>query len=254
MYRGYNLTLGNLDFSNFVDQGRSIHRANKELVREKLESFKDKDGNLVASGIIANWFPPVNADIFLSHSHKDEDAVIGLSGFLKEELGLTSFIDSCIWGYSADLLRLIDDDYCYQPASRTYNYSKRNRSTSHVHMMLSTALSKMIYSCECVMFVNTPDSISPQEYIEGGGTTDSPWIYSEISMTNLVQKRSPSAHRGLIVKAGRAVDSLNEEFRVKYDLYLGNLTELTGTNLVALRERRVKGVRALDILYGETNG
>jgi hypothetical protein len=248
MFRGYNLTLGDIDFSDYVDEGRNIHEQNKESVRTKLESFQDENGQLVASEIIANWFPPVKVNVFLSHSHKDEATVIGLAGFLHEELGLTSFIDSCIWGYSAELLRLIDEEYCYQPSRNTYSYDKRNRSTSHVHMMLSTALSKMIYSSECIMFVNTPHSISPQEYITSGGTTDSPWIYTEISMTTLVQKRSPLEHRGLS-KSARTLDSLTEDFRVTYDVDLRHLTDLNGEDLVVWSGCNARGVAALDALY-----
>ena len=77
MYRGFNLDLGNEDFSSYLRTGRGIHTNNKNLVEKKLESFKDKNGNLLASEIIAVWFPPIEADVLQSHSHRDEDKING---------------------------------------------------------------------------------------------------------------------------------------------------------------------------------
>lgn len=255
MFRGYKLKLQDLDAEDYGDLpdytrlGRQIHRANKEQVRDGLESFKNRNGNLVASEIISGWFPPVKADVFLSHSHKDEGMVLGLAGFLDSHLGITCFIDSSIWGYADDLLRMLDDSYCYKEATQTYSYSMRNRSTSHVHIMLSIALMKMIDSCECALFVDTPNSISPETYINGGGETDSPWVYSEISMTNLVRKKSLSEHRGLFGKTGRAMDSASESLQIQYEVDLNHLKTLTGSQFAAWKNCRRTGSRALDVLY-----
>jgi hypothetical protein len=255
MYRGYKLDLYDLetedyvDLPNFIDMGKRIHKNNKAQVEKKLDSFKDSNGNLVASEIIAGWFPPIKADMFLSHSHKDEDMVFGLSGFLYRHFGITSFIDSSIWGYSVDLLRLLDDAYCYKESTDTYSYSMRNRSTSHVHIMLSIALMKMIDSCECIMFVDTPNSISPKKYINSGDKTDSPWIYSEIAMTSLVRRRSLFKHRGLLAKSARAMDSVAESFQIQYDVDLSHLIPLTGAQFAEWKKCNEKGTKALDALY-----
>ncbi|MDH0091659.1 hypothetical protein N7373_09410 [Achromobacter mucicolens] len=249
MYRGFNLNLGDGDFSSFVNAGREVHASNKNLVEQKLESFKDKNGNLLASEIIAGWFPPIEADVFLSHSHRDEATIIGLAGWLKQKFGLTSFIDSCIWGYSTDLLKMIDDEYCYNQSEKTYNYQKRNRSTGHVHMMLSTALSKMINSCECIIFANTPNSISAKDYIRGA-TTDSPWIYSEIAMTSIVQKRAPNDHRRVLAKSQISNESISESLQIKYDVDLGHLTSLDINDLIEWHSKNQKsGSESLDTLY-----
>ncbi|MGU7778668.1 hypothetical protein [Burkholderia sp. PU8-34] len=252
MYRGFNLDLDGADFSEYVPHGRQIHEKNKTRVKKQLDSFKDRNGDLLASKIIANWFPPVEADVFLSHSHRDAEFVIGLSGWLEKAFGLTSFIDSCIWGYSENLLKMIDNKYCYQPSSKTYSYEKRNRSTSHVYMMLSTALTKMMHNCECIMFVNTPRSISPREHIEGEGETDSPWIYSEIAMTSLIEKRPPEEHRERsMVKSSIAMDSLNESLLVRYDVDLTHLAQLTTNDIRAWYNKNQKtGPKSLDTLYG----
>ena len=49
MYRGFNLDIGTRDFSEFVTEGNTIHNRNKSLVKQKLDSFKDKNGNLLAT-------------------------------------------------------------------------------------------------------------------------------------------------------------------------------------------------------------
>ncbi|MVX37342.1 hypothetical protein GOQ24_16225, partial [Myroides sp. LoEW2-1] len=59
-------------------------------------------------------------------------------------------------------------------------------------MMLNTALMQMIDTCECIIFVNTPNSVKPNEVI---AKIVSPWIYSEIGMTKLIRKKSKNEHR-----------------------------------------------------------
>ena len=115
-------------------------------------------------------------------------------------------------------------------------------------MLLSTALSKMINNCECVIFLNTPHSIFSGDYIQGE-TTDSPWIYSEIAMTSLIQKRSLAGHRQLAKSIVRA----DEALQVKYEVELDHLTKLTQTDVMrwktAASSVTAKGTDALDILY-----
>lgn len=249
MYRGFNLTLDD-NFAEYLKIGRQLHENNQQEVKNKINSFKDSDGNLIASKIVASWFPPIEADIFLSHSHKDSNETIGLAGWLKKTFDLRSFIDSCIWGYSEELLRLIDNNYCLNEGSQTYSYDKRNRSTSHVYMMLSTALTKMINSCECIIFVNTPNSISPTNYIKTKGTTNSPWIYSEIAMTSLIQHRAPEEHRKLMMKAALEMLELREAaLNVKYDVDLNHLTPLSMGDLKTWEDQQRRGYEALDALY-----
>jgi hypothetical protein len=247
MFRGFNLTVSDNTFaSQYIDEGSTLHSSQKEVVRSTLKSFLDADGNLSASRMTARWFPTIPAQVFISHSHRDSKLAIGLAGCLKTEFGLTSFIDSCAWGYSSDLLKMIDNEYCYQPDTETYSYSRRNRSTSHVHMMPTVALIKMINECECLIFVNTPAAISPRDYVSGN-TTESPWIYSEIAMTSLIQKRAPSSHR-YFAKAAAALD---EAMRILYEVDLTHLSELRWKDLNDWKRAcgTAGGNEALDVLY-----
>jgi hypothetical protein len=259
MYRGFNLSLpGNPGLRSeneaylerITRAGKNLHSDHQQKVKKVLAEFITPDGALDASKMRENWFPTIKSDVFISHSHADEETAILLAGWMKEELGLVSFIDSCAWGYATELLALIDKKFCYKPKDGIYSYEKRNLSTSHVHMMLSTALSKMIDEAECLFFLNTPHSITPSDVIEGAdGFTTSPWIYSEIATTRLIQKKLPHEHRGTVSKALAKADAM-ESFKMIHNVSLAHLTDLSFEDLDAwIKAVKKKGAEALDVLY-----
>ena len=119
MYRGFNLLLENNSFregyfETLKEIGLDSFSRQQTSIEETINSFGRNDGSLDGSMMQANWFPQIKADIFISHSHKDEDLALALAGWLKVSFGLTAFIDSCVWGYANDLLKMIDYKYCYQ--------------------------------------------------------------------------------------------------------------------------------------------
>jgi hypothetical protein len=255
MYKGFNLELRDAFFEDcngkYSKIGSELFSAQKSNVRHILDNFKDSNGNLEASKITANWFPTLPADVFLSHSHDDEDLAINLAGWLKEKFGLSSFIDSCVWGYSDRLLKMIDKEFCYQPSSETYDYQMRNRSTAHVHMMLSVALANMLDACDCILFLNTPNSILPSEAINSPDQTGSPWIYAEIAMTRLIKSKKRST---LLEKRTAAFDSATD-LNAIYNVDLRHLTKLTNRDLLSWKTQ-FRSLSAtspnypLDVLYG----
>lgn len=228
MYRGFNLLLeknsfSEGDFEAFKEEGSKSSSSQKTSIVETIKSFVRNDGSLDGSMMQANWFPQIEADIFISHSHKDKDLAHALAGWLKETFGLTAFIDSCVWGCANELLKMIDDEYCYQIKTNTYNYQKRNRSTSHIHMMLSVALTQMIDNTECLFFLNTPNSITPNTIIN---QTESPWIYSEIAMSRLIRKKELKEYRDMAVTESQKVFAEGGTLNVRYDLPTEHLTEI----------------------------
>lgn len=236
MYAKFNLNPDSETWSNHYDRGKVIHDNNKIIVENNLDVFKNADNSLKAKEIIENWFPKIKADVFLSHSHKDERLVVAFAGWLSDKFGIASFIDSTVWGYSDQLLREIDNKYCQSKSGETYDYNLRNRSTSHVHMMLSTALADMIDQCECVIFVNTPNSFKPVDYFKSEGNTESPWIYSEIAMTRILRKKSLKEHRPRIVikSTNTALENLKESresLSLSYEVDLLHLIPLSVSDL-----------------------
>ncbi len=190
MKEGFNLEMNDPQFENSLKQNykNSKQYNNFEtIVKKKLVEYLCTDGSLDGTKMQDDWFSEINADIFLSHSHADKDIAIALANWITEKFGLTVFIDSCVWGHSDDLLKQIDDKYCFHGS--TYSYCERNISTAHVHMMLSTALAKMIDRTDCIIFLNTPNSVSLKDNIKNSFRSKSPWIYSEIALTQIVQKK-----------------------------------------------------------------
>lgn len=76
MYKGYNLKLSEGDFGDDLDawhsKGLELYKDRCAKVEECIDKFKNADGSLNGSAMQSNWFPTISADVFLSHSHKDE--------------------------------------------------------------------------------------------------------------------------------------------------------------------------------------
>ena len=200
MYIKLNANIEGKWLSSFNSAGKRVFQNQKETVRKKLDSFINVKGQIEVSALEEEWFPQVNADVFISHSHLDEEKAMSLAGWFYEVLGVESFIDSCVWGYANDLLKELDKRYCVRDVnndgSYTYSYEMRNRSTAHVHMILNTALHKMIYKTECLLFLNTPNSIIVDKVMKET-STESPWIYSELMFAEMCRPRSIKDHRNI---------------------------------------------------------
>lgn len=225
MYRGFNLSVSNQNSEYLYNLGLEILNSYQTSARKIISDFISTDGSINGSSVQKNWFPEINADVFISHSHNDEKQAITLSGWLYKNFGIKSFIDSCIWGYSNDLLRQIDKKYCLQP-SGFYNYNLRNQSTSHVHTMLSTALTMMIDKTECLFFLNTPESISASTVVT---QTESPWIYFELTTSKFIRKKIPRRLDEDLEKS-HSISGISESFDklppIRYNADLEHLKEL----------------------------
>lgn len=199
MFVGFNLDdLTEYSFSDYFEAGTQYFKEQKS----KLESASDSlDKYMCENGLDADimqkqWFPEVHADIFISHSHNDKDLAVSLAGWLHEKFHLGVFVDSMVWGYANTLLKKIDNAYCVQAKDgdhTTYSYSQRNRSTSHVHMMLMTALANMIDKSECLFFLHTNKSSPISDIIEE--RTESPWIYAELALSRIIRPTMISRER-----------------------------------------------------------
>lgn len=236
-------------WKQYYEKGLAVYSTHKQKIKESLDKYLSVDGELKASEIEEDWFTSFKADVFLSHSHKDEKDVIAFAGLLSD-IGLKVFIDSCVWGYSDDLLRQIDNEYCVSKTNPdgsidSYNYQKRNQSTAHVHMMLNGALMKMMDSTECLIFLDTPNSLKAKDV--SNGTTNSGWIYSELLMSKLLRRLDP------IRKSMNF--ALNESVRhdglyVEYDADITHLIIISLNDIIhATRDGKYLGKGVLDHLY-----
>jgi hypothetical protein len=242
MFAGLNL-ITEETFDDFKENGYRLFNENKKKVEKEFEIFISNDGSVNGTFLQKHWFPQIKADIFISHSHKDEEKAISLAGWLNSTFGLNAFIDSCVWGFANNLLKSIDEKYCKNPNGVTYDYEKRNYSTSHVHTMLSTALTTMIDNTECVLFLNTPNSLCTSDVIN---QTHSPWIYLEIAMTQLIRKKEPNRPHEILIK--HAFEA-SEKLIIKYDLNMDHLRNINENDLKSWRDIFIKNQQIKDTLY-----
>lgn len=254
----YNQTL-----NHHLEHGRSIYNEHEREVHTCLAEYITEDGIINGTDLKEHWFSISKKDIFISHSHHDLNKVIAFAGWLHDSFGLEAFIDSCSWGYCDDLLNKIDKKYCYKPATNTYDYNLRNYTTSHVHMMLSTALTEMMNNTECVIFFNTPESINMATELEKiksnkKRTTVSPWIYHELSMTTMLERKKPTRLTSVLEHCDHVnfSQSTRDNLTISYNVEkaLSEMAELTDSHLQQWSNKHISRPEvpseyALDELY-----
>ena len=190
MFTGFSLTINNDDFldDHYYSFGLETYNKLKTVVFDNLTHIFKKD--IIDGDLLQNmWFPTEifgeKNFIFISHSHNDEKLAISLAGYLHTKFNILSFIDSCVWDHMDELNKILNDcpkiefGYCHNCQCSTFS-----DNLSYVHMMLASALMTMIDKCECVFFLNTPSSINLNN------KTESPWIYYELNIANIIQKVS----------------------------------------------------------------
>ena len=266
MYSKFNLSISDYFYNNelnkHLERGNRIYENHEVLAKKSLKEFIYDNAHIDGTAMKSNWFQIENVDVFISHSHQDINKVKAFAGWLYDEFNLTAFIDSCAWGYCNDLLKQIDDEHCKKKDGKTYDYDLRNYTTSHVHMMLSTALTEMIDNTECIMFYNTPNSVSLADDLrtikkEKKKVTLSPWIYHELAMTSLVRKCKPCRtvsllENGIMHKAFSEKNNINIEHDV--NKYLEKMIPITSEELelwkksYAILTHKVDGDRILNIM------
>lgn len=240
-------------FKELRTVGKARQKENREIIRAKIDEFVSLDGVIDAESLMKEWFPEIKADIFLSHSSKDESDVHLIVGYFKEELGLKVFVDSLVWGYSGKLLKDLNNKYA-KNYSGNYDYDPAMWLSSNVNLMLNTALNKMIDKTECLLFFSTPNSVSSSEGDKDNGSmSNSPWIYSELSMADTMRKNVPKRHIKKVamesVGVGEALE-FEDKAEVKFVYSLPN-------TLIKLEEGKLKdwlnysasGLDRLDNLY-----
>ena len=104
MFSGFNLEL---DANSLAEVcGRNFEKYRKigeEHLSTEIYLFNDEMERLVnqqtinGSQLQEYCFPNVDADIFLSHSHKDMNLANALAGWIYDTFNLKVFIDSNVW-------------------------------------------------------------------------------------------------------------------------------------------------------------
>ncbi|MBG9992135.1 MULTISPECIES: hypothetical protein [unclassified Pseudoalteromonas] len=232
-----------------------------EKLREHLIESKDV---LDGEKIIGDWFPLHHFDIFISHSHKDENLVIILALILKLNCNLNVFIDSLFWGFADDLLKEIDNKYAYDSVTQTYSYETRNKTTSNVFLMLNAALIDVIDKSECLIFFNSENSIyqggDSSKLYNSESYSTSPWLMSELNFSSKARKvypeRIPLTSRNTQFNESLS-KSASDSVDIKYKLPIEHLNSLSQSKFLEwisyICDNELLSHDALDYLYKLTN-
>ncbi len=256
------------DFQTYYDKGQQILIEQANNVDESIQKYLNTDGSLSATDIESDWFPQIDADVFISHSHKDCMKVVVLIGYLST-LGLKIFADFLVWDYYVYLLKRVDDNYCLkrtnQNGKHVYDYNIRNKSTAYVQTILNSALMKMIDKTECLIILETPNSIKIREL--NSVTTESCWIYSELLMSNCLRRKEPKRAQKHNISNRFNLITDKKPLIVEYRVDTSHMVPITlkdfekasnnGENLgldlldqLYINKELVRGIN----LYGEENG
>lgn len=257
MYSKFKLNVINdTDFflgNYYYDEGLKSLGKYKEKIKNKLEAYIDySTGYIDGEKLEKTLFKEIDTDVFLSHSHKDKDLAISIAGWLKEEMGLTAFVDSCVWSYADNILKNINNSYNVigekSNGYRIYDYNKANYIASHIYLMLNSALNNMINKTECLIFINTPNSTIQIDKIIDEQQTLSPWIYSEIVMANTMKITYP-IREVIIKKEFYQHTEINEDVNITHKLDFSNFIDIDLSVLKKWKCQWNWHGHALDTLY-----
>lgn len=231
MYTAFNLELEFVDLENpqyFINIGKKRINKLKWDSEDELSKFILANGTIDGTGLSDKWFKKVQSDVFISHSHNDENLAFALAGWLKDTFNLNVFMDEVIWDSADKLIHILDDKYCWQPNSETYNYTKRNLTTSHVHAMLSTAIFSVMDKSEVIIFLNTKESVPQIHNVlnEDSKYTLSPWIYEELVATKLLRVTNWIEYREQATLEHFYREDGSENLKIAYQIPLEQLTDI----------------------------
>lgn len=103
-------------------------------------------------------------------------------------------------------------------------------------MMLSNSLNKMINKSECIIFLETKNSLDAKNIIENG--TSSPWIYSELIATKLIQITFPQ--RISQMEKRTQFQMFFEDFKPMYRGEISHLETLTAKCLEYVASKKLQ--------------
>lgn len=202
MYRGFTLSITadelsrivcdyqrkriSFRYDDYVEKGK---KETEEHAKKLVEYLRGHPKEMPIAGEVLEsaFFPKRPYHVFISHSSADREIAYALAAFLKENARLECFVDSSVWGYYKKLEDMLLKHICEQKDASSDEISELKAIVStHVHCMLSKSLVQELDESECLLFLNTPNSIHMKDYCS---LTFSPWIYCELEASRVLRPR-----------------------------------------------------------------
>lgn len=233
-YNGINTNPGPDDFY------KNYYKNSIKDIQDKINSFlKTLDGQVLDADKIKNiFFPNSEAHIFLSHSHSDESLALRLKFYLERKYKLRVFDDSTVWGSADKLLYFLDNKY-NKTGDETYGYRGSNYTASNVYLLLASAIDDMMDKSECILFLNTENSVLTYNRKDRRAIISAPWIFHELFMTKVLRKHQDRTH----------FSRMDESVQMTHTMDLSHLELVDDRIFQEVLESCSSGTMFLDELY-----
>lgn len=137
--------------------------------------------------VVAPAFQP---DVFLSHGRGDREQVLQLAVML-EQLGLTVFVDSCLWLNAYTVQQELDESLSARrnsPGTHHFHYHRVVRTSASLHMVFNAALQRLIDGCELFLHLEG-EAAGLRTCVEDGRHAGAPWVLSELMFARHLPRR-----------------------------------------------------------------
>jgi hypothetical protein len=218
-----------------------------------LGSYKQKRV-LDAKKISETLFPVQKYDIFLSHSHGDFDEAVDFAVALKKR-DLNVFVDSCVWGHYGDLIKSIAK--AEAGSIDSISPDRIIEIAADAHMLLASAIQHVIARTDVFAFLNTQMSMPLMR--EGSGITFSPWIFSELEFSFLVEHSAPLKYSSIGLRGVGGIQRILHggiKHLTAFHAFNDHLIKLSGRNICTWYNdlpTDITGEHSLDFLYNNFN-
>ncbi|MDR0944104.1 MAG: hypothetical protein LBM41_06185 [Ruminococcus sp.] len=197
-------------YFNVIDEddgGKQKREFFVEGINDYLIPIDEVLNSVDAAQLMDDCFSQKPFDIFISHSHENEDDAIALSLYIKEKYKKDCFIDSLVWEYSKKIINRIKSQFSLSREELSY-------TQTNVHIMLATSLMKMIRDTKKFIFIKSSESTLEENI--GDVFTGSPWIYFELLVANMMINKTSSMNES--VSFMYPIDDLIKDFERISDL------------------------------------
>lgn len=150
----------------------------------------DSNNLLDAESVQQALLPAPRADVFLSHGAVDREQVLQLAVML-EALGLTVFVDSCLWRNVYAVQQEMDDMLSARrdsPGTHHFHYFKVARTSASVCMVLNATLQRLIDGCELFLHLEG-EPARVHACVEDSRHVGAPWVFSELMFARHLPRR-----------------------------------------------------------------